>query len=445
LSKINEEGESDNNEEDGIGAETTATFLEQLKVDNQFHDYLIKVLNQKLEAIDDQLNCIKNNLKNCSTIYDPEFYSDKELLKFLTQLWIIFWQQMGNSKCPINECNEENRNYYCDACIKCRMVYVKILSHVWKICSIKFNPKLYELFSFSVFDDSQDLIAQSNQSNLSTVAVGILDLCREYVNKCLISKTNLIGNSLKLATALLDLMYDVGNHVTLQMNDYSVLFKWTQTIASTDYIGDTLLTKSLIKFLIYTTWNKNSSAALMKYICQDLVHFLGFKQENFSDSLAGIENIFSFVNNDNIPTILALVSDELFSILSIFEWFIMCKSDTSSMLLFYKQLNFVLESVHFLMVTQLATNYYEILLKIIVKFYNFMILFCKSIINKKLNENEEKLLKAVVDFTAQKMQRPLNQFIRFIQNSKSQNAVLKDAKKKGKEVDVQTNSTAAKV
>lgn len=51
-------------------------------------------------------------------------------------------------------------------------------------------------------------------------------------------RANGVLSSMRLATSLLDIMYDIGNNVVLQMNDYTVLFKWTQTIASGDYIGN---------------------------------------------------------------------------------------------------------------------------------------------------------------------------------------------------------------
>jgi hypothetical protein len=49
-----------------------------------------------------------------------------------------------------------------------------------------------------------------------------------------------------------------------------------------------------------------------------------------------------------------------------------------------------------------------------------------------VNEDEQALLKTVVDFTGARMQKPLNQFIRTIQNAKSSLANSKDAKKEGK-------------
>jgi hypothetical protein len=38
--------------------------------------------------------------------------------------------------------------------------------------------------------------------------------------------------------------------------------------------------KSTFKFFIFITWHKNSSAALMKYVCQDLVHLYGMNRVN---------------------------------------------------------------------------------------------------------------------------------------------------------------------
>lgn len=56
---------------------------------------------------------------------------------------------MNNLKCPNGECDKENELFYCNECIKFKLTYVKIISQIWKIVFIKFNPKLNDLFSFS--------------------------------------------------------------------------------------------------------------------------------------------------------------------------------------------------------------------------------------------------------------------------------------------------------
>ena len=56
---------------------------------------------------------------------------------------------MSSSPCTNSECDEENSKFYCESCIKNRLVYVKIISQIWKIVRLRFSPKLNELFSNS--------------------------------------------------------------------------------------------------------------------------------------------------------------------------------------------------------------------------------------------------------------------------------------------------------
>ena len=76
-----------------------------------------------------------------------------------------------------------------------------------------------------------------NCSNQSSAAVGILDLCRRFIDKCLTSHSNYVASALRLATQLIDLMYDVASCVNLQTNDFGILFKWVQTMTVNENIS----------------------------------------------------------------------------------------------------------------------------------------------------------------------------------------------------------------
>lgn len=208
--------------------EAISDFLMQLRLDDNFLNYLLKVLNQQLDFMLNESNNVKMNDKpNQAQIYDCESYNDQELFNYLFQLWTLFWNQMSSSECRNRECDQS----YCEECIKLKLNYVKILNHIWKIVFLKFSPKLDSLFSYSVLTNSQESINQTtSQSDTSTVAVGILDLCRHFINKCLLNNRIVKTNSFKLASNLIDLMHDVGSIIELQMTDFNVLFKWTQNI-----------------------------------------------------------------------------------------------------------------------------------------------------------------------------------------------------------------------
>ena len=62
-----------------------------------------------------------------------------------------------------------------------------------------------------------------------------------------------------------------------------------------------------------------------------------------------------------------------------------------------------------------------------------MIAYCKSVLNREINSEEDAQIKLCVDFTAKKLQRPLNQFIRLIQNAKSSAAEKGKGEKGGGE------------
>jgi hypothetical protein len=208
--------------------ESISDFLMQLRLDDSFLNYLLKVLNQQLDFLLNESNIMKINEKsNQIQIYDCESFNDQELFNYLFQLWIQFWNQMSSSECRNKECDQS----YCEECIKLKLNYVKILYHIWKIVFFRFSPKLDSLFSYSVLTNSQESINQTtSQSDTSTVAVGILDLCRHFVDKCLLNNRIIKTNSFKLASNIIDLMHDVGSIIQIQMNDFNILFRWTQTI-----------------------------------------------------------------------------------------------------------------------------------------------------------------------------------------------------------------------
>jgi hypothetical protein len=59
----------------------------------------------------------------------------------------LFWKQVNAFKCGSSECSQSQ--HYCEDCVKHKILYVKILDLVWRIASVKFCPKINDLFSFS--------------------------------------------------------------------------------------------------------------------------------------------------------------------------------------------------------------------------------------------------------------------------------------------------------
>lgn len=240
-------------------------------------------------------------------------------------------------------------------------------------------------------------------------------------------------------------MYDISSSVNLNLNDFGNLFKWTQTIATDQECSDQIFLKSLFKYFTFITWNKNSSATLMKYMCQDLMHVYGVFRD-FSTYVADLsiaDKFFNVITDETGQSMISVICDELANQLSLLEWFISFKSDQSSIITFYKQLNCVLECLKILLIIKLPSNApYEIIIRTLSKFYTFMISFCKTIPNREISEDEESLLKRAVDFTAVQMQNPLTNFIRSIQNAKSSMAKDKDGKK-GKEKGKENGESAA--
>ena len=215
-------------------------------------------------------------------------------------------------------------------------------------------------------------------------------------------------------------MHEIGLNLSLEKSDYANLFKWTQTQFSGEKLDDPVLVKTLTKFFIFITWHKNSSSALMKYICQDLVFIFQVSRANETDSSNLNEQVFNCLTQDNVTLLLGAVFEELMSIMDLCEWFITFKTDFGSMSHFYKQFNTLLESIKCLILIDLETNSpQEFVLRLLARFYSFMITFCKSVGNRVIHAEEESLFKAIIDFTALKFQKPINKFISLIQNSRS--------------------------
>jgi hypothetical protein len=297
---------------------------------------------------------------------------------------------------------------------------------VWKIVYNKFNPKLNELFSFSVLDDSQATLQTT--ANTSTVAVGILDCCRKLVDRCLCDGRKFA--SFRLANDILNLMHDIGLSLSLEKSDYANLFKWTQTTFSGEKIEDPVLLKTLINFFIFITWHKNSSVALMKYISHDLT--LIYQVSPNQDETCN-EQVFNCLARDNISLMMFSVYEELTNIIELCEWFISFKADYSSMCNFYKQFNTLTESIKCLLIIDVETKApQEAVLRIFTRFYGFMIVFCKSIGSRQISSEEESSFKSLVDLTAENYQKPISQFIKLIQNASS-SAIKENGKGKAKE------------
>lgn len=75
-----------------------------------------------------------------------------------------------------------------------------------------------------------------DMSNTSIVAVGILDQCRTFIKKSImVDNINSRVKSMKLATQLLEFMYDISLSfsTTLNKDDLQILFSWCQSLAST--------------------------------------------------------------------------------------------------------------------------------------------------------------------------------------------------------------------
>lgn len=193
--------------------------------------------------------------------------------------------------------------------------------------------------------------------------------------------------------------------IQIQMNDYHVLFQWTQTLATQEFasieikfitistkktyfnyhyhfskLDDFLFSRSLLKFFIFITWSKNSSAALMKYACTDIVRFF---DTYIPDQEIG-SAIFNFLSEKNSQFILNVIFDELTNITNSFEWLLSYKAKfevAAEISNFYKQIMCVMQSLHSLIISNLPPTgqVQENLIKLIIKFYNFMISLSKHV------------------------------------------------------------------
>ena len=68
--------------------ETIEEFATQLKIDENFHNYLMKVINQQLEFILCDANQMKTTIYTTQFVYDCESFNDNDTFKFLSQLWV---------------------------------------------------------------------------------------------------------------------------------------------------------------------------------------------------------------------------------------------------------------------------------------------------------------------------------------------------------------------
>jgi hypothetical protein len=161
-----------------------------------------------------------------------------------------------------------------------------------------------------------------------------------------------------------------------------------------------------------------------------------------SETIANTERCFTCLTTDNAPQIVTIMYDELGSIISLMEWFLTFKHDFTSMSQLYKQLSCVNECLRILLLVDIKFgSSQELLIRMLSKFYNFMLILCKNITQRQVNPEELSLFKVCVDFTAQKMQKPLNQFIRVIQNAKDSKGKQQTQKQKGKEANEPNSST----
>jgi hypothetical protein len=68
--------------------ETIEQLATQLKIDENFHNYLMKVINQQLEFILCDANQMKTTIYTTQFVYDCESFNDNDIFKFLSQLWV---------------------------------------------------------------------------------------------------------------------------------------------------------------------------------------------------------------------------------------------------------------------------------------------------------------------------------------------------------------------
>ncbi len=128
---------------------------------------------------------------------------------------------------------------------------------------MRFTPRLDDLFSYSLLvpaDSSQvagSYSASAFDASTSTVAVGVLDMCRQFVDKCLANQTRQRQNAQRLAGAIVELMTMMTNDGVsmLRTADITVLFKWVQ------------VRSSLFRFCVYVCRKMNNK--LIRYCLTD--------------------------------------------------------------------------------------------------------------------------------------------------------------------------------
>ena len=131
-------------------------------------------------------------------------------------------------------------------------------------------------------------------------------------------------------------------------------------------------------------------------------------------------------------TIILFVFDEINNQIGLFDWLISFKNDSAAIGMLMKQVNYILEAFESILMIELTPGQpQEALIRMLSKFYAFLITFCKKVSLKQLTAEEEKSLKQLVDLSAKRLQNPLNQYINYVQNAKSR--ASKENNKKDKE------------
>lgn len=117
----------------------------------------------------------------------------------------------------------------------------------------------------------------------------------------------------------------------------------------------------------------------MKYLCNDVVNYYGLIDRTQEIDTA----VFNFLADDTAPHILKMVFDEQANILDSFEWFILYKpqfGNLNEITTFYKQINCFMQSLNSLLLADLPPGpIQENLMRVLIKFFNFMISLCKYV------------------------------------------------------------------
>ena len=117
----------------------------------------------------------------------------------------------------------------------------------------------------------------------------------------------------------------------------------------------------------------------MKYLCTDVVHFYDTYNPEYEVEPA----VFNFLSEKNSASILSIIFEEESNILNSYEWFLSYKSkfeNNKEIGPFYKQVLGLMNSLNSLIVANLPVGQpQENLIRIIIKFYNFMISLSKHV------------------------------------------------------------------